>query len=127
MKNNKGYIALTTVLVILPLLLVTGIDSLYKNTTSLIVGKMNYDYQILRSNSETCLEEAVYKIKRGGTYTGTFNISMGNWSCNVIVSDKVGFSGIKVINISSSDINDVKFSTTKELNINSEPFEISNT
>lgn len=125
--KNHGYIALTTVLVILPLLLITGIDSLYKNTTSLIVGKMNYDYQILKGNSETCLEEAVYKIKRGGTYTGTFNISMDNWSCSVIVSNKVGSPGIKVIDISSSDINDIKFSTTKELNINTEPFEISNT
>ena len=127
MKMNKGYIALTTVLVILPLLLITGIDSLYKNTTSLIVGKMNYDYQILRSNSETCLEEAVYKIKRGGTYTGTFTLSMDNWSCDVVVSDKVGFPGIKIIEINSSDSNSVKFSTTKELNINVDPFEISNT
>jgi hypothetical protein len=125
--RNHGYIALTTVLVILPLLLITGINSLYNNTTSLIVGKMNYDYQILRSNSETCLEEAVYKIKRGRTYTGTFNIAMDNWSCNVIVSNKVGSPGIKLIDISSSDTNSVQFKTTKELNINSEPFEISNT
>lgn len=125
--KNHGYIALTTVLVILPLLLITGINSLYNNTTSLIVGKMNYDYQILRSNSETCLEEAVYKIKRGRTYTGTFNIAMDNWSCNVIVSNKVGSPGIKLIDISSSDTNSVQFKTTKELNINSEPFEISNT
>lgn len=88
---------------------------------------MNYDYQILRSNSETCLEEAVYKIKRGRTYTGTFNIAMDNWSCNVIVSNKVGSPGIKLIDISSSDTNSVQFKTTKELNINTDPFEISNT
>jgi hypothetical protein len=122
----KGYIALTTVLVILPVLLLIGINSLYKNTTTLIVAKMSYDYETLRSNSETCLEEAVYKIKRGGTYTGSFNLSMDNWNCTVTVTDKVGFPGIKVIDISSTDTNDTQYNTTKELNINTDPFELSN-
>lgn len=123
----KGYIALTTVLIILPLLLLTGIDSLYRNMTTLVVGKMTYDSNILKSNSETCLEETVYKIKRNRTYTGTFNISMANWDCTIAVSDKVGFTGVKIIEIEAVDtINSVYTSTKKELNINTDPFEISN-
>ena len=103
----KGYVALTTVLVMLPLLLLTGISYLYGNISSLLIGKMSYDYEILRSNSETCLEEAVYRIKRGGTFVGTFDISMDNWSCSVTVGDKDGFPGVKVIHILATDGNGI--------------------
>ncbi len=95
--------------------------------TTLIVGKMTYDSNILENNSETCLEETVYKIKRNRTYTGTFNISMDNWDCTIAVSDKVGFTGVKIISIEAKDtVNDIYTFTEKELNINTDPFEISN-
>ncbi len=123
----KGYVALTTVLVILPLLLITGIDTLYKNMTTLVIGKMNYDSQILKSNSETCLEEAVYVIKRNYEYTGILNISMDNWSCKIEVYDKVDTPGFKIINIEATDDTGIHIYTEKELNINVDPFEISNT
>ncbi len=123
----KGYVALTTVLVILPLLLITGIDTLYKNMTTLVIGKMNYDSQILKSNSETCLEEAVYVIKRNYEYTGILNISMDNWSCKIEVYEKVDTPGFKIINIEATDDTGIHIYTEKELNINVDPFEISNT
>lgn len=122
----KGYVALTTVLVMLPLLLLTGISSLYGNISSLIIGKMNYDYEILQTNSETCLEEAVYRIKRSHSYTGTFDVNMDNWSCTVSIGDKAGYPGIKTINIVGNDTNGVSITNSKELNINTDPFEISN-
>lgn len=122
----KGYVALTTVLVMLPLLLLTGIDSLYKNLSTLVVGKMNYDYQILNSNTETCLEEAVYIIKRNPTYVDTFIVAMDNWSCEIQVVNKTGFPGVKIIDIEASDSNGIYVNTTKELNTNTDPFEISN-
>ena len=123
----KGYVALTTVLIILPLLLITGIDTLYKNMTTLIAGKMNYDSQILKSNSETCLEEAVYVIKRDYGYTGILNLSMDTWNCKIEIYDKIGSTGIKIINIEATDDNGMYTFTEKELNINVDPFEISNT
>ncbi len=122
----KGYVALTTVLVILPLLLITGIDTLYKNMTTLVIGKMNYDSQILKSNSETCLEEAVYVIKRDYGYTGILNLSMDTWNCNIEIYDKPETTGIKIINIEATDDNGMYTFTEKELNINVDPFEISN-
>lgn len=122
----KGYIALTTVLIILPLLLLSGIDSLYKSMTTLIVGKMNYDAQILESNTETCLEEAVYIIKRNPIFADTLTVSLDNWNCTILVSDKVGFPGIKIIDIQATDSNGIYINTSKELNTNADPFEISN-
>lgn len=124
--KTKGYIALTTVLVILPLLLLTGIDSLYKNTTALIVGKMNHDYQILKSNTETCLEETVYKIKRNRSYTGTYTIAMDSWSCEITVSNKEETPGVKIIVITATDTNGASYESSKELNVNTDPFELTN-
>lgn len=122
----KGYIALTTVLVILPVLLISGIDSLYKSTTYLIIGKETADYQLLKGNSETCIEEAVYKIKRSPEYVGIFNISMDNWSCSITISDKAGYIGTKIIKITAVDDNMTTFTTQKELNTKTNPFELSN-
>lgn len=122
----KGYVALTTVLIMLPLLMLTGITSLYGNITSLMVGKMNYDYEILKTNSETCLEEAVYRIKRSHSFSEPFDITMNDWSCSVTVEDKEGFPGIKVIHILATDENGISLIGDKELNTNTDPFEISN-
>lgn len=123
----KGYVALTTVLVILPLLLITGVNAVYSNMTSLIVGKMNYDYQILQTNAETCLEESVYKIKWGVDYTGTFTIDMEDWSCTSTVTNKDLEPAIKVIEMDLTDKNNsAQKHVVKELNINSNPFELKN-
>lgn len=122
----KGYIALTTILIILPLLLLSGIDSLYNNISTLIVGKMNYDYQVLKSNTETCLEESVYIIKRNPTYSNTFNLAMDNWSCTITISDKSEYPGVKIITINAEDTNDIHINFSKELNTNTDPFEITN-
>jgi hypothetical protein len=120
----KGYVALTTVLVIIPLLLLTGVDSVYKNLTTLITGRMNYDYQILKTNTESCLEEAIYKTKRSSNYTGEFSLGNGSWSCIVTVSNDTT-PGIKIISIESSDTNNIRFSIIKSLNTNVNPFEVS--
>lgn len=125
----KGYVALTTVLVMIPLLLLTGIDSIYNNLTSLIVGKMNYDYQILESNGETCLEESVYRIKWGLDYTGEFTIDMGDWTCVSTVTNKDPDlePGVKIIEMVISDTqNNIQRTVIKELNSNTNPFELSN-
>lgn len=120
----KGYVALTTVLVMIPLLLLTGIDSVYNNLTSLIVGRMNYDYQILKTNTESCLEESIYRIKRSSNYTGQFEISMETFSCTVTIENKIGSDGIKIIRIESRDNNGINIDITKELNSNTDPFEL---
>ena len=122
----KGYVALTTVLIMIPLLLLTGIDSVYNNLTTLIVGRMNYDNQILRINAETCLEESVYRIKRSSNYTGQFSITMETWSCTVTVTNKDGEPGIKTIDVLALDGNNIKVHLSKQLNTNSNPFELSN-
>jgi len=122
----KGYVALTTVLIIIPLLLITGVTSLYDNITVLSVSRYNYDSQVLRVNSQTCIEESIYKIKRSISFTGVLNISKENWSCVINISDKQGYTGIKILDISVEDINNTKLSLKKELDTNTNPFTLKN-
>ena len=122
----KGYIALTVVLLIIPLLLLAGIDSVYNNLTSLLVGRMNYDSKRLEINSETCLEESVYRIKRNPSYTGEYVITLSEWTCTIDVQDKEGFPGEKILDIQSSDQNGIKVNLLKELNTNVNPYTLKN-
>ena len=123
---KKGYIALTTVLIVLPILLLTGIDLVYKNIGLLLTSKMTYDSNILQINAETCLEESVHKIKRDHLFVGVFSMTQEGWSCNSIIADKVGEPGVKLLSITTTDESDNYVNILKELNVNSDPFEISN-
>lgn len=120
----RGYIALTTILIIVPLLLLMGINSLYSNITNLSVSKINFDAERLRINSDTCLEEAIYKIKRNRSFVGNLEIIEDDWSCTTNIIDKQGESGVKIISIVTVDGN-VKVIVKKELNTNTNPFELS--
>ena len=122
----KGYVALTAVLVIVPLLLLTGVNSLYENITTLSVTKMNFDFQILKTHSETCLEETIYMIKRNPKFTGVFQIIQPSWNCNVGIQDKVGFNGVMIMNIVATDENNTRVTLKRELNTNTNPFELTN-
>ncbi len=125
-KQQKGYIALTTVLVILPILLLAGINLVYENITEMVAGKMRFDYNVLELNAETCLEEAVRKLKFNPQYTGTLNFNLTGWSCEVTVQNVPTKTGFKLLNIVASDELDNVVSINKELNTNTDPFEISN-
>ena len=122
----KGYVALTAVLVMIPLLLITGINSVYSNLTTLLVGKMNYDYELVKLNGKTCLEESVYKIKWDPTFTGTVTLDIDNWYCISNISNKPGEPGVKIIDMQISDLNDIERNIIKELNTNTNPFELRN-
>ncbi len=122
----KGYIALTVVLLIVPLLLLAGVDSVYKNLTSLIVGRMNYDSKVLEINTETCLEESVYIIKRSPAYTGNLILTMGDWLCNITIENNPTDTKIKRISIEAIGENDISKKIIKELNTNENPFSLRN-
>lgn len=125
-KKQKGYIALTTVLVIIPLLLATGVNLAYRSITAALVGKLEYNHNMLEINAESCLEETVRKVKFNTLFEGTIVIQQPTWECNSTVTKKVGVNGIKILNILAKDENQNVVLLNKELNINTDPFEISN-
>lgn len=125
-SKQKGYIALTTVLVIIPLLLATGVNLAYKSITAALVGKLEFNHNMLEVNAESCLEETVRKIKFNTLFEGTMIMEQPSWQCSSIVTNKRGVSGVKVLNIQAQDENQNVVLLNKELNINTDPFEISN-
>ncbi|MBI2356801.1 hypothetical protein HYV12_01995 [Candidatus Dojkabacteria bacterium] len=122
----RGYVALTCVLIMIPLLLLTGVSSLYENITLLSISKMNYDSQVLKSNSETCIEETVYALKRDTAFTGSKIFNGEGWTCTVTIENKGGDPTIKLLTLTSSDGNGIETISKKELNTNLNPFELKN-
>ena len=122
----KGYVALTAVLVMIPLLLLTGIELVYRNITLLNIGGINYDWQILKTYSQTCLEESLYKISLDTNYEGEFDIIGEDWSCTANISNIIEEIGVKTILLEVSDPEGTSVTLRKEINTNSDPFSLSN-
>ncbi len=81
---------------------------------------------MLEVNAESCLEESVRKIKFNILFEGTLIVEQTTWTCNSVITNKPGVSGVKIINIQASDENENVVLLNKELNTNTDPFEISN-
>lgn len=122
----KGYVALTAVLVMIPLLLITGIELVYRNITLLSIGKINYDWQILKIHSQTCLEESIYKISLDNDYIGEFIITEEYWSCTSNITDVSGEITQKIIDLEVSNTEGVSISLQKKIDTSYDPFELSN-
>ena len=125
-SKTKGYVALTVVLMLTPLLLSIGINAIYRNISIYRTEKITFDHNLLEINAETCLEESVVKIKREPTFTGVYIVTQPTWSCESNILDKTGETGIKLIDIKATDNNGNFVSLKKQLNISTDPFEISN-
>ena len=87
---------------------------------------MRFDYNILELNAETCLEESVRKIKFNPQYTGILNFNLTGWTCEVTVQNIPLKAGFKELNIVANDELNNVVTINKELNTNTDPFEISN-
>jgi len=122
----KGYVALTAVLVMIPLLLITGIELVYRNITLLSIGKFNYDWQILKIHSQTCLEESIYNISLDNDYIGEFIITEEYWSCTSNITDVSGEITQKIIDLEVSNTEGVSISLQKKIDTSYDPFELSN-
>jgi hypothetical protein len=57
---------------------------------------------------------------------GTLNIDRGDWSCTSTVTNKSGETGVKIIDMQLTDESGVSINISKELNSNTNPFELSN-
>lgn len=122
----KGYVALTAVLVMIPLLLLTGMELLYRNITLLSTAKTNYDWQVLRTYSETCLEESLYKLVLDENYTGEFDITQEDWACTSNITNIVGEDGFKLIVLETSNPEGINILLQKKVDTNYDPFKLYN-
>jgi|SRR6185369_8776896 len=82
--NKKGSVALTTVIVVTAILLISGV-SLALTSGDLAKATKNFTNRfIAKAYSQSCLEESLLKIKSG--YTGTFTMTVDLGSCSSTVA-----------------------------------------
>ena len=98
-RKENGYIALTTVLILIPILLMTGIALIYSNISLLVSTQSLYASALSNTQYSTCLEESILKVKRNHTFTGTSNLTFTNFSCTSVISDYQGNTNTKKIDI----------------------------
>jgi len=108
----KASISLTTVLVIGSMLLLSSIVLIVSSLDLLESTTAYSNFKIARINSNTCLEEALFKIKANHTYTGSNQISVNNGLCNYTVTNQNGDTTKKIISISGS-LNKTNYTSTK--------------
>lgn len=122
--RKKGYVALTTVLVLVPMLLLIGITLIVNNIDLLITSHSLYEHKTLELKAITCQEEALFRIKDNISFTGANSITINGSTCTYTVTDGSS-SGLKEILI---DINNGEYHYSKEKTVdtNQNPFMITN-
>jgi len=124
-ENYKAYVALTTILIIIPILLMGGIALLYSNMNLLISTQSMYASSLSNNEYNTCLEESVLKIKRDNNYTGTLTINFPSYTCTAVISNYMGNTNIKQIDITvTSGI--YTYNRVQIVDISISPYSVSN-
>lgn len=85
-KQDRGQVALITVIMVSAIILITGISAAYIGQTEVILNG-NYDRgEYARSLVETCGDEALHRLKLNSSYTGG-TVSVGaSDTCTIAVS-----------------------------------------
>lgn len=84
-KTSEGSVALLTVILLLVVLVSVGAAIVASSTDYLISGKNVTERFQLEMLNRTCVEEAMYRIKRDPSFTGDFSITFNERTCLVTV------------------------------------------
>jgi len=84
-NNQKGYIALIAILIIVAVTLAVGISM-----SLLGIGQTQASFTEQQSRqsfhlADSCLEEAIWQLKKNNDYAGNNNLNLGEGSCNITV------------------------------------------
>ena len=121
--NERGSIALITVIVISGILLASGI-ALTLLSADLALSTENYSARIrLEGSVRTCLEESLHHIKINKSFTGLVEYSENGDSCTADVSDDPGDPNMKVIVIEAA-FEEFEANRTHRVDVTTEPFQL---
>jgi len=121
MNNSKGYVALTSVLLIGALILIVGVSAIITSTKEVDAVKMYKDSRQALFSANSCAEIGIVKIKEDNTYQGRQRFNVGEFSCNILsVTDIVGgktFDAVAKVNdterrLKINVMDDLSFSIT---------------
>lgn len=122
-KEKKGAVALTAVILIVGMLLVSGVT-----ITLLLINQTfrsrNYnDHFVSRAASRTCLEVSLFRVSFDISFTGPLSEIIGEVECYSTVSDVPGNPLQKSIEIHST-YSDLHFYDTKVVDLSTNPIQI---
>lgn len=100
-KKYSGVVALTTLLVMATVLVVTGISVVYLSIDSAAVSRNYLNLNRAKSNVQSCLDEALLRITLNRNYLGSGTVTIDGASCTYTVTNHSTNSNYKVINIDS--------------------------
>lgn len=121
-QRQKGNITISTVIVTSSILLVAGaalllsMSDFSRSSNAYLNNKMN-ELQI-----KTCVEEVLRKLKTDMNYSGSYNIPSSQGSCDATVSANGNFRDITI----ESTYNDYKTSTTRKVDVSTNPYILTN-
>jgi len=118
-NNQKGSVALTTVIVISAILLFSGISILITNIDLTRVANDYNNRLVVTLGIESCFEESLYKLKYDRTYTGTINLSNGFGDCSSLIED----DGVDIKKFTlTSNLDEYYYEVTRRVDISVFPF-----
>jgi len=103
LKKQKGFIAITTVLIISALVLMVGIGVSLESIGEIKMGLQRSLSSESYYLANLCVEEALMKLKEDSAYLGDEIINLGNGSCTILPIE-----GNWTIKISASSSDQVK-------------------
>lgn len=101
-RRKKGTIALTTLLVLTTTLTLVGISIVYLSIDSASISRSYYNLNIAKSYSQSCLDEALFKIALNPSFTGSGELNNQSNNCSYIVENDPVVNTTKNINIISN-------------------------
>jgi hypothetical protein len=93
--NNRGVIGLMTVIVLGAIVLAVGLAAAYSHQTDLLLARHSDQSQYARNLAESCLNEALIRLKRDDAYEGLIPAPTLE-SGTVMVSDSLDWTSIQL-------------------------------
>ena len=101
-KEQKGSIALLTVIVVTAILLASGMSLVLVSSDLIIASKDYSNVQRISLVQRTCLEESLSRVKKNDSFTGTVAYNGGQDTCSSLVENDPVNPSIKVLTITGT-------------------------
>lgn len=123
----KGAVALTTVLLI-GVMVIAGSVVLVLTSIDLSKSTQVFEYGAKAKNqTRTCVEEAMYRLRRDPLFTGEISYSNTDYFCSGVVSNIAGEPSKKALSVTGTVTNEDLYASSSDyvIDISTEPYEIS--
>lgn len=122
-KRYEGNIALTTVLVLMAILVISGTTMLMGSLDMARIANDYRDTKTLELYASSCLEEGLRKLSIDTGYTGSFEFDQNDLACDIAIATETGNPSVKIISISAT-VKNFYYFTSARVNITTNPISV---